>query len=520
MSKTRKASRLAAATQDADAAETSEVQRPTKRRRLQADDRVLVPPLALNATDTINVIPETETTEPPENSSIEQPHRKRNLLTPSCPPMTLEERTSSPWKVGAHVSAAGGVENAVTNAAMIGANAFALFLKSQRKWESKPLTQKNIEVFKERMERFGYDPKHVLPHGSYLVNLGNADEMMRNKSYTCFLDELRRCEQLGLKYFNFHPGSTLGKATPEQSIAFIAQCINRAHTETESVVVVIENMAGSGNVIGSTFDEIAQIIDLVEDKTRVGVCLDTCHMFAAGYDVRTNETWKYVVSLNVLLVKEFEETIGLKYLCGMHLNDSKNTFGSKKDRHENVGIGHIGMTGFLQILTDPRVQDIPLILETPSFEEPTTVWRKEIEVLNKLSSLSLEKGGLTSVTEWLEEKGGLTAVSESSKEEERHLTTASLENTTSSERPTNSAIENAMKRLTQDVKGAVELGKAYERQKKGKGNKGGKLEVGSENQDRDGEEDLEGGEGEGTSSTPKRKGKGKAVGQLKKGRKG
>ncbi|KAG1827636.1 xylose isomerase-like protein [Suillus subaureus] len=288
-------------------------------------------------------------------------------------------RVSSPWKIGAHVSAAGGVENAVRNAAMVGANAFALFVKSQRKWDSPPLSVGNVDAFKRRMREFGYSPKHVLPHGSYLVNLGNPDEEKRQKPFNCFLDDLQRCEQLGLELYNFHPGSTVGQATKEESIAFIAECINNAHKATKYITIVIENMAGSGNVIGSQFSELKGIIDHVEDKTRVGVCLDTCHAFAAGYDISTKNGWDAILSA-------FDTEVGPSYLKGLHLNDSKAALGSKKDRHENIGLGHIGISTFRHVVSDPRMQDIPLILETPTFEA-IDIWTKEISALNCLSNL-------------------------------------------------------------------------------------------------------------------------------------
>ncbi|KAF9476426.1 AP endonuclease [Pholiota conissans] len=284
------------------------------------------------------------------------------------------ERVDSQWLVGAHVSAAKGVENAIINAASIGANAFALFLKSQRKWTSPPLTDTSIAEFKKRMKEYRYTSKMVLPHGSYLINLGNPDADKREKSYTCFVDDLKRCQELGLELYNFHPGSTVGQATTKESLAFIAECINRAHKETEGVTAVLENMAGAGNIIGSDFSHLAGIIELVEDKSRVGVCIDTCHTFAAGYDIRTKEGWNNTM-------KAFDEMIGLKYLRGMHLNDSKTDYNSKKDRHENIGLGYLGLPAFNHILSDPRTQGIPLILETPSFEQPAEVWGKEIEVL-------------------------------------------------------------------------------------------------------------------------------------------
>ncbi|PBK60224.1 AP endonuclease, partial [Armillaria solidipes] len=276
--------------------------------------------------------------------------------------------------VGAHVSVAGGVENAVLNAVSIGANAFALFLKSPRQWASAGLNPSNIEKFKARMKEYHYEPRDVLPHGSYLINLGNPDAEKRQKSYKCFVDDLNRCEQLGLEVYNFHPGSSVGATTTGESIGLIAECLNRAHTATTSVVTVLENMAGSGHIIGSDFSHLADIIAAVEDKSRVGVCLDTCHMFAAGYDIRTKEGWEETLT-------KFDQRVGLSYLRGMHLNDSKTDFASNRDRHENIGMGYIGLAPFRHILTDPRVQGIPLILETP---EPET-WATEIEVLNELS---------------------------------------------------------------------------------------------------------------------------------------
>lgn len=294
-------------------------------------------------------------------------------------PETFLPRVNSPWKVGAHVSAAGGIENAVVNAVSIGANAFALFLKSQRKWTSPVLSEYSIELFKEKMIEHNYSPDVVLPHGSYLINLGNPDSEKRQKSYDCFLDDLRRCESLSLKYYNFHPGSTVGNTTKEECISLIAECINRAHRETNSVVTVIENMAGAGNIIGGDFADLKGIIDQVVNKSRVGVCLDTCHSFAAGYDFRTKEAWDYMMN-------EFDKVVGLSYLRGMHLNDSKTMLGSHRDRHENIGVGYLGLSAFRNLMNDERIQNIPLILETPSFEAPKEVWAKEIAILQQLSA--------------------------------------------------------------------------------------------------------------------------------------
>ncbi|KAG2127335.1 xylose isomerase-like protein [Suillus cothurnatus] len=303
-------------------------------------------------------------TDESEHATKKPAHKKRKKTEGGPLAEDFPLRVSSPWKIGAHVSAAGGVENAVRNAAMVGANAFALFVKSQRKWDSPPLSAENVDAFKRRMREFGYSPRHVIPHGSYLVNLGNPDEEKRQKSFNCFLDDLQRCEQLGLELYNFHPGSTVGQATKEESIALIAECINNAHK------------AGTGNVIGSQFSELKGIIDHVEDKTRVGVCLDTCHAFAAGYDISTKGGWDATLST-------FDTEVGLLYLKGLHLNDSKAALGGHFYRRFS---GHLGISTFRHVVSDPRTQDIPLILETPTFEA-TDIWTKEISALNCLSNL-------------------------------------------------------------------------------------------------------------------------------------
>ncbi|KAI0074196.1 AP endonuclease [Panus rudis PR-1116 ss-1] len=319
----------------------------------------------------------------------EAKQRKKRQRKPKHADFSLKDfasRVQNDWKIGPHVSASGGVENTIVNAASIGANAFALFLKSQRKWSSPDLKPDSVESFKFRLKEYDYSPEHIVPHGSYLVNLGNPDVEKRNKSYECFLDDLQRCEQLGLRLYNFHPGSTVGQISTEECLSLIAECINKAHKATKSVVIVLENMAGSGNVIGSTFSEIGGIIKQVDDKSRVGVCVDTCHSYAAGYDIRTKEGWNK-------LLEEFDREIGLKYLRGMHLNDSKGGLGSKKDRHENIGLGELSLSTFSHIVTDPRTKNIPLILETPAYDAPGSglldgmeVWKKEVEVLNRLSS--------------------------------------------------------------------------------------------------------------------------------------
>ncbi|KAG8818644.1 hypothetical protein FRC17_010763 [Serendipita sp. 399] len=312
---------------------------------------------------------------------IKAQRKKKGAVEPSVgdfPP-----RVSREWKVGAHISAAGGIEQAIPNAAKIGAEAFALFLKSQRQWNAKPLSKESIEGFKSRMNTFGYDFKHVFPHGSYLVNLGNPDKEKREKSYECFLDDLIRCEQVGIGLYNFHPGSTVGGCTVDESIKHIADSLNRAHKATSSVVTVVENMAGAGNVIGGTFEQLAQIIEGVEDKKRVGICLDTCHMFASGYDIRTKEAYEKTMA-------KFESVVGFKYLSGLHLNDSKTELGSKKDRHESLGLGHVGLRAFAFMMRDERLKGLPMVLETIVEE----AWPKEIEILQRMADPTIPEDEL------------------------------------------------------------------------------------------------------------------------------
>ncbi len=272
--------------------------------------------------------------------------------------------------IGAHVSASGGVENAPENAHAIGAKAFALFTRNQRQWRSAPLSDKSIALFKERCEKYGYKPKQILPHDSYLINLGHPETEGLEKSRAAFLDEMRRCEQLGLDRLNFHPGSHLKALTTEECLARIAESINRTLDQTSGVTAVIENTAGQGSNLGHTFEQIAYIIDRVEDRSRVGVCLDTAHTLASGYDIKSKEAFDETFRL-------FDETIGFSYLKGMHLNDSKKDLGTRVDRHDSIGKGVMGLTTFELIMNDPRFDEIPLILETPD----ESIWAEEIRYL-------------------------------------------------------------------------------------------------------------------------------------------
>lgn len=272
--------------------------------------------------------------------------------------------------IGAHVSASGGVENAPVNAYNIGATAFALFTKNQRQWFSAPLPQKSIELFRERCEQYNYSPSQILPHDSYLINLGHPQSDALEKSRTSFLDEMKRSEQLGLDRLNFHPGSHLNQISVDECLALIAESINISLDKTKGVTAVIENTAGQGTNLGFQFEQIARIIDLVEDKSRVGVCIDTCHSFAAGYDLSNAEGFKRSFD-------HFDKVIGFKYLKGMHLNDAKKGLNSRVDRHESIGTGQLGEETFKILMKDPRFDGIPLILETPD----ETLWSEEISRL-------------------------------------------------------------------------------------------------------------------------------------------
>ncbi|QFI54397.1 deoxyribonuclease IV [Aeromonas simiae] len=276
--------------------------------------------------------------------------------------------------IGAHVSAAGGVENTIDRALAIGANAFALFTKNQRQWQAAPLTPSSIDGFKKAMARAGFLPEQVLPHDSYLINLGHPEPEALAKSRDAFLDEMRRCEQLGLCYLNFHPGSHLGKIPERVSLKLVSESINWALEQTQGVTAVIENTAGQGTNLGWSFEQLATIIDGVEDKSRVGVCLDTCHAFAAGYDLRTQEGCEQVFD-------EFERQVGFAYLKGMHINGAKSTFGSRVDRHHSLREGNLGEAVFRYLMPDPRFDRIPLILET--IDE--SIWREEIAWLRTLA---------------------------------------------------------------------------------------------------------------------------------------
>lgn len=270
--------------------------------------------------------------------------------------------------IGAHVSASGGVENAPRNASEIGANAFALFTKNQRQWVSAALTEKSIKKFKENCAEGGFDASYILPHDSYLINLGSPDEEGQAKSRAAFIDEMRRCEQLGLKMLNFHPGSHLNKISIEECLDKIADNINLALSMTSGVTAVIENTAGQGSNVGNRLQEIRYIIDRIDDKERVGFCIDTCHFYSAGYDIVNDYEGAF---------GQLDSVVGLHYLKAIHLNDTKKPLSSRVDRHESIGLGLLGIDFFRRFMQDSRFNDMPIILETPDESR----WSDEISLL-------------------------------------------------------------------------------------------------------------------------------------------
>lgn len=278
--------------------------------------------------------------------------------------------------IGAHVSIQGGVENASLNAQQIGATAFALFTKNQRQWAAKPYTEENRTLFRENCEKSGYTPAQILPHAGYLINLGNPEKEALQKSRDAFLDEMQRCEQLGLTLLNFHPGAHLNKVSEDDCLKIIAESVNIALSKTEKVAAVIENTAGQGSNVGYKFEHLRTIIDRIDDKSRIGVCIDTAHAYAAGYNIKSEFEKVFA---------DFEKIIGFKYLKGMHLNDSKKELGTHVDRHETLGDGELGIETFRLIMSDKRFDNIPLILETPDESR----WPKEIALLKSMTGNEL-----------------------------------------------------------------------------------------------------------------------------------
>lgn len=288
--------------------------------------------------------------------------------------MTQEKKIKNKY-LGAHLSIQGGISNVFKNALKIDANGFGMFLKNQRRWVSKSYTDDEIIEFKSTMLKYGFKPEQILPHDGYLINLGNANDEKRMKSLDAFIDELERVNQLGLIYLNMHPGSHLKEITEAKSIKLIAECINIAIAKVPNVIVVLENTAGQGSNIGYKFEHLRDIIDLIDDKNRIGVCLDTCHTVAAGYPLSTIEEYNQTMT-------NFDNIVGFKYLKGIHLNDAMFEVGSKKDRHHSIGEGVLGMDFFKRFMNDSRFDRIPIVLETID----DTKWKDEIKLLRSLIS--------------------------------------------------------------------------------------------------------------------------------------
>lgn len=288
----------------------------------------------------------------------------------------------------------------------IGANSFALFLKSQRKWDNPPLAAEARDLFMSGCSAHGFSAaEHALPHGSYLVNLAQPDEAKATQAYTTFVDDLRRCEQLGIRLYNFHPGSTLG-GSRDEAVARIAAQLNRAHADTSTVVTVLENMAGGGNVLGAAWEDLRDIIALVDDKARVGVCIDTCHAFAAGHDLRTPEAFAATLA-------EFKSIVGMEYLRAFHLNDSKAPFGSRRDLHANIGTGFLGLRAFHSLVNEDAFRGMPMVLETPIDKkddkgksvEDKQVWADEIKLLESLVGMDPDGEEFAALEVELQERG-------------------------------------------------------------------------------------------------------------------
>ncbi len=281
--------------------------------------------------------------------------------------------------IGSHTSIAGGLENAAIEASALGATAFGMFTKNQRQWASKPITEEQSATFKRTLKELGFTKDQVLPHDSYLINLGNPDDLKRRQSLDAFIEELRRVHTLGLDKLNFHPGSHVNKIDRKGSLELVSEALDEALRSTEGVRAIIETTAGQGSNLGSSFEEIAQLLEMSSFPDRLGVCIDTCHIFAAGYDLRSEESFDQTF-------EAFDRIVGLDKLAGMHLNDAKIALGSKLDRHESLGKGQIGMEPFIRIVQDARFRGIPLILETID----SSLWAQEIALLtthaNKMQS--------------------------------------------------------------------------------------------------------------------------------------
>jgi AP endonuclease 1 len=421
----------------------------------------------------------SDSTKDPSTTTPKNPKRKRKTKEEKeAEAMPLAARTTGlRMHIGAHVSVAKGLQNSVTNSTQIGGNAFALFLKSQRKWDNPSLTDASCDAFTSHCQLHNYDAaRHVLPHGSYLVNLAQEDKDKAKQAYDAFLDDLRRCESLGIKLYNFHPGAASSSPLPT-AIKRIAEQLNTALAATETVTPVLENMAGSGTVIGSRFSDLRDIIAHIrpEFKDRIGVCIDTCHAFAAGYDLRTPELFKAVL-------RDFDETVGMRYLKALHLNDSKAPLGSKRDLHQNIGVGFLGLRAFHNVMNETRFEGLPLILETPCEKpdprdpsgkktlEDKSVWAREIKLLESLIGMDVDSEEFRGLERELSEKG----------REEREKMMRSIEaREGKASKKKEREREKGQKSLKDMMNGVAKARKGKGRAKGEKGGRSGKKEGGS-----------------------------------------
>ncbi|HPE84630.1 MAG: deoxyribonuclease IV [Chlamydiia bacterium] len=273
--------------------------------------------------------------------------------------------------VGAHFSAAGGVHNAVIRAAEMEATTLQLFTSNQKQWSSRPIEPEIVEKFLALVEETGM--QKIMSHDSYLINLGSPKQDLLEKSIAAFKGEIERCTQLKLSYMNFHPGAATG-SEEEECLDTIARSILKCQslaTKDDAPLLLLESTAGQGTALGWRFEHLAHIIEKVAPKMPIGVCIDTCHVFAAGYDIRDKKAWDHTL-------KEFDDVVGLKYLKALHVNDSLKPLGSRRDRHANLGEGEIGIESFEAMMRHPKLQKLPKYLETPNGD---TCWKKEIQLL-------------------------------------------------------------------------------------------------------------------------------------------
>lgn len=348
---------------------------------------------------------------------------KVKIVAPS-----FERFTSSRMRFGAHVGMSGGVFNAVTNAIALGCNSFALFLKSPRRWESPQITDEDAEKFRSLCEEHNYNPRtDILPHGSYFINMANPDKEKWQKSFDCLLDDLKRCEKLNIGHYNFHPGSSLGddaatvkdEKRPEvkasAGVRRLAEGLNRAIKETEFVKIVVENMAGHGNYVCGNLDDFHALFQLLDEPERVGVCIDTCHSFAAGYDLSNEEGWN-------TFWKEFEEKVGFEHLASMHINDSMAPLGANRDLHQKLGWGFLTLECFRLLANDKRMEGIPLVLETPVDAKDDSPYGEEIKLLEWLVGKEKDDPEVSAKSEELQ-KLGLKSRNEQAEKFEKKKTT-------------------------------------------------------------------------------------------------